>query len=243
MGHIAKGCAKPKTDVKGQAKGKGKGKGKGRGKGKGKGKGKDKEKEEEDSTKPRWSFCAISVEEEGAQIENYKKVVKRSGSVNDCSEVHAEYQDAKNNRSEETAKASKVLSTDDIKPEGLVSSDDRDCEHLMEFVNGNKRSPTGTSDRNLHLITTIDKDDLRVCFFSEENVEMVLDSASTEHIFNINECFFTSIEPSRASVLTGGGKITAVAKGNVELFLTNEDDEEDRVEIRDCLRIPNMPVN
>ena len=84
VGHIAKGCAKPKTDVKGQAKGKGKGKGKGRGKGKGKGKGKDKDKEEEeDSTKPRWSFCAISVEEEGAQIENYKKVVKRSGSVND----------------------------------------------------------------------------------------------------------------------------------------------------------------
>ena len=95
----------------------------------------------------------------------------------------------------------------------------------------------------MHLITTIDKDDLRVCFFSEENVEMVLDSASTEHIFNINECFFTAIEPSRASVLTGGGKITAVAKGNVELFLTNEDDEEDRVKIRDCLRIPNMPVN
>ena len=56
-------------------------------------------------------------------IENYKKVVKRSGYVNDCSEVHAEYQDAKNNRSEETAKASKVLSTDDIKPEGLVHSD------------------------------------------------------------------------------------------------------------------------
>ena len=119
-----------------------------------------------------------------------------------------------------------------------MSSDDRDCEHLMEFVNGNKRSPTGTSDRNLHLITTIDKDDLSVCgVFFEENVEMVLDSASTEHIFNINECFFTAIEPSRASVLTGGGKITAVAKGNVELFLTNEDDEEDRVEI------PNMPVN
>ena len=72
---------------------------------------------------------------------------------------------------------------------------------------------------------------------------MVIDSGCSQHMFNLPSECFTALDTVRTTITTGGGKITAAGKGTLELWIEDSQGEEQKILMKDCLRVPSLPVS
>ena len=126
---------------------------------------------------------------------------------------------------------------------------------VEEELENNKQQESATNAHVAH-VQTQTKDDfgwaspgsarehVRVqhhAFSGSLSAELAIDSGCSQHMFNLPSECFTALDTVRTTITTGGGKITAAGKGTLELWIEDSQGEEQKILMKDCLRVPSLP--